>query len=395
MQALVTLEQRFERTPDGHVWTPDQYRYSFFDRYLQVFDHVKVLSRVNDVPTVPDTYIRADGDGVTMHPLPHYQGMGGYIRQRGAIRDSARQALTLNDAVIMRIPSILANILVPILKENNFPYGVEVTSDPAITFARGTMRNPLRPLLRFWLINSLKSHCKDATAASYVTREYLQKAYPCPGPMVGISSVEIDDTALVEKPKQFVPSDDPVKLVFVGNLDQLYKAPDVMVDALKLCLDNGLNLHLVMVGDGIYRPQIEEQVRNLNLESHITFLGKLPGASAVRSALDQADLFVMPSRAEGLPRAMIEAMARGLPCIATTVGGIPELAPPEDLVPPEDAQALADTIQAFVTNPARMNETSQRNLNVAKEYHKDKLEQQRRDFYGQVKSATENYLVDD
>jgi glycosyltransferase involved in cell wall biosynthesis len=85
---------------------------------------------------------------------------------------------------------------------------------------------------------------------------------------------------------------------------------------------------------------------------------------------------------------MIEAMARGLPCIGSTVGGIPELLTPEEMVQPNDAQALADKIQQVVTNPTRMSEMSARNLKKASEYHESLLRKRRNEFYQYVKDKT-------
>jgi glycosyltransferase involved in cell wall biosynthesis len=109
----------------------------------------------------------------------------------------------------------------------------------------------------------------------------------------------------------------------------------------------------------------------------------------VRAALDHADLFVLPSRTEGLPRAMIEAMARALPCIGSTVGGIPELLPPEDLVPPGDAAALARKIREVVCDPDRMARMSARNLEQARQYREDALSGRRIAFYQRVREVTE------
>ena len=86
----------------------------------------------------------------------------------------------------------------------------------------------------------------------------------------------------------------------------------------------------------------------------MTFLGQLPAGEMVRAQLDKADLFILPSKTEGLPRALVEAMARALPCIGTTVGGIPELLPSEDLVPPGDVKALAETIEDVLRRPERL-----------------------------------------
>ena len=65
------------------------------------------------------------------------------------------------------------------------------------------------------------------------------------------------------------------------------------------------------------------------LRDRVRFRGQLTTPVDVRAELDRADLFVLPSRQEGLPRAMIEAMARALPCIGSSVGGIPELLQPK------------------------------------------------------------------
>jgi glycosyltransferase involved in cell wall biosynthesis len=119
----------------------------------------------------------------------------------------------------------------------------------------------------------------------------------------------------------------------------------------------------------------------------------LPAGQAVRDELDAADLFVLPSRTEGLPRAMIEAMARGLPSLGSTVGGIPELLPPEDMVPPGDVTALARKIREVIVTPNRMQAMSERNLAKAQEYHADILQKRRHEFYSRIRRVTEIWLA--
>ena len=90
----------------------------------------------------------------------------------------------------------------------------------------------------------------------------------------------------------------------------------------------GHDLTLRVVGDGKRRPDLEALAAQLNCRERIVFAGQLP-STAIIGELDRADLFVLPSRQEGLPRAMIEAMARALPCIGSDVAGFPELLPLE------------------------------------------------------------------
>jgi glycosyltransferase involved in cell wall biosynthesis len=90
---------------------------------------------------------------------------------------------------------------------------------------------------------------------------------------------------------------------------------------------------------------------------------------------------------------MIEAMARALPCIGSTVGGIPELLPPEDMVPPGDADALARKISEIVSDPQRLQQMSARNLARAGDFQEDVLRERRIEFYRYVRDRTEEWLA--
>jgi glycosyltransferase involved in cell wall biosynthesis len=181
------------------------------------------------------------------------------------------------------------------------------------------------------------------------------------------------------------------RLVFVGSLEQLYKAPDVLLDAMALCLRESPSFLLTIVGEGRHLPELEQRARTLGIADRVRFAGKL-GASAVREELDRSSLFVLPSRTEGLPRAMLEAMARGLPAIGSAVGGIPELLAAEDLVPAGDAPALARRILEVTRDPRRMDAMSERNRRKALEYREENLRPRRVAFYRHVAEATRQWL---
>jgi glycosyltransferase involved in cell wall biosynthesis len=136
---------------------------------------------------------------------------------------------------------------------------------------------------------------------------------------------------------------------------------------------------------------LESRAAALGLGDVAQFRGHLTTPEAVRAELDQAHLFVLPSRQEGLPRAMIEAMARALPCLGSSVGGVPELLPAEDLVPPDDALALANKICEVLADPDRMARMSARNLEKSREYG-EALDQRRHAFYGHLKAETDAWL---
>jgi len=390
MYVLVTGEMRIDRTPDGRTWTPTVFDRRFWSRYLEVFDAVRVLARVRDVADVPAGWRRVDGDGVSVTAVPFYQGPWQYFARQRAIRRAACAAVADHCAVLFRVPSVLASILVPYLRQQHRPYGVEVLGSPYEAFAPGAVSHPLRPLMRIWLSRQLRDHCGGAAAAAYVTRSVLQPQYPAPpwAMSTHYSSIDLDASAFAAAPRTPPPPGQRVTLIAVGSLAQIYKGPDVLIDAVGRLVAADVDVRAVWLGDGAHRPMLEARVQALRLEDRFTFAGELVAGDAVRAELDRADLFVLPSRSEGLPRALIEAMARGLPCIASRVGGIPELLPPPDMVPAGDAVALAGAIRAMLGDRERMAAASARNLAAADAYRADILRVRRNALYRHLRGQT-------
>jgi glycosyltransferase involved in cell wall biosynthesis len=393
MNVLVATEHRFDRTPDSAVWTQTAFAYPFWTRYLAVFDRVRVVARVRDVPAVPPDWQRADGDAVCFAPVPHYLGPRQYVLRAAQVGRAARQAVSPQDAVILRLPSTVASTIIPALRYTGHPFGVEVVGDPYEGFAPGAVRHPLRPFLRWWSPRLLRRRCAGACAAAYVTERALQQRYPAPPGALSTSysDVELPAAAFGPAPRP-ARRGDPYTLVTIGSLANLHKASDVLIDAMAALVRDGLDLRLVLVGDGKHRPELEARTAARGLGERVLFRGQLTAGPAVRAQLDQSDVFILPSRTEGLPRAMIEAMARALPCIGSQVGGIPELLPPEDLVPPGDVAILAQKIRAVVTDPARMARMSAHNLERARAYRDEVLQPRRLEFYRDVRAKTAAWL---
>ncbi len=394
MNLVVTLDHRFDRTPNGAVWTSAAYTYLSWERYLDVFDHVRLVARVREVPSVSPDRTRSDGEGVSFAAVPYYHGPWQYLRRAWQVQRAARNAVGASDAVILRVSQQISACVQPLLRQTGHPYGVEVIGDPYDAFAPGSVKHPLRRFFRWWIPRRLRRECAGACAAAYVTEHALQRQYP-PAPdafSTYYTDVELPDTAWVSLPRSPQPERRTFTLIIVGALTHLTKGPDVLIDAVAICVQEGLDLRLVLVGGGRYQQQLEAQAAALELGRRVCFLGQLPAGEAVRTQLDQADLFVLPSHQEGLPRAMIEAMARALPCIGSTVGGIPELLPSEDMVRPGDVSALAHKICEMVTNPERMARMSARNLEKAQEYREAVLRERRNAFCRHVKDRTEAWL---
>lgn len=133
----------------------------------------------------------------------------------------------------------------------------------------------------------------------------------------------------------------PVRLLFVGRVVR-QKGLDVLLDALAT-LPPGLDYTLTIVGDGPIRPALAEQAARLGLTARVRFSGWV-SREAMPEIMRTADVFVFPSRDEGMPNAVLEAMASGVPVVATRISGNEELVADGEtgfLVPTDDAPALA------------------------------------------------------
>lgn len=394
MDLVVTLEHHFDCIPDGTVWTQTQFAYPFWTRYLAVFENVRVVARVRQVPSVPSDWKQADGAHVSFQPVPDYLGPWQYAVRFGQIRRATRNVVGRGDAIVMRVSSQTADHIEPVLRREGHPYGVEVVADPYDVFAPGSVKHPLRPVFRWWFSRQLRRQCAGACAAAYVTQYALQRRYPpAPGRFsTYYSSVELPEVAFASASRPAYSGKGVIKLIFVGTLAQLYKAPDVLIDAFALCVQQGLDIELVLLGDGKYRASLEAKAAALGVGKRVRFLGRLPAGEAVRAQLDRADCFVLPSYQEGLPRAMLEAMARGLPCIGSTVGGIPELLSSEEMIPPGDSASLARKIREVVTDSQRMARLSARNLHKVQAYRDETLNERRFAFYSHLRETTQAWL---
>ena len=393
MNMLFFTDARLCRTEDGRYYGAGQnVAYQVFKRYLSVFDKVLVVARVSTgVLALVSETTRVDNGGVEVLPLPYYIGPHQYLKTRHKLLLSLRGYIDSypDAAAICRVPGIIGTAAARYFVRKKRPYGVEVVGDPLGMFAPGSFNHSLRPVFRYMLARNLKTVVKKAATAIYVTRTTLQKRYPSAEKRF---STYASDVML--PPEAFAPASKKIKnrplysIVSVGTLDAMYKSPDVAINSMALLKNKGLNVSLQWVGDGRYKARMVDYARRMGVTDRVNFVGNVGSAQDVRGYLDSADLFLLPSRTEGLPRAMVEAMARGLPCIGTKIGGIPELLDESALVPINDPISLAEKIEAFLTTPGLADAQASQNLKEARRYAFEVLEAKRKEFYYYLKSIS-------
>jgi glycosyltransferase involved in cell wall biosynthesis len=335
---------------------------------------------------------------VSFCALPDYQGPWQYLQNLAELKKRVKEAVDRCDAYLLRVPGLVGTLAWREIKRRGKPYALEVVGDPWDALSPGTVPSIFRPLYRRVATRDLKAMCRGAAAVHYVTRGALQARYPAKdGAHVAGFSDALMDSAFASpaiRAERFrrietiggsARGGARFRVGFIGSLSQMYKGPDVLLRAAALCRERGMEFETAMAGDGRYAPAMKGLARELGIEERVQFLGQLPFGEAVFQFLDSVDLFVMPSRAEGLPRALLEAMARGCPCIGSNIGGIAEVLAAEDLVPSGNARALADKIVEVAGDPERMKRMGARNLEKAGEFNPEKLKEVRRAFFEYVK----------
>jgi glycosyltransferase involved in cell wall biosynthesis len=396
-QLLVTSEDHYSLSASGAFYSSGFAKYSTWSRYLDVFDEVLVLARA--IKREPrENEHRADGPSVSFRPLPDHTGPWQYLQVRHHARIVTRNAIATCNAYLLRVPGLVGQMVWHEIVGAKKPYALEVMGDPWDLFGPGTWPHISRSIFRQLATFQLKRICSDASAIHYLTSQALQRRYP-PSKRaysVGFTDILLENTGvpaeiiqsrhlrLRDSPWQRAKSDSPIRIGFIGSFAQMYKGPDTLLHAAAVCQDH-LNLQLEMVGAGRYLPEMKTLAAKLGIAHRVKFHGEISSGQSIFQFLDSIDLFVMPSRAEGLPRALVEAMSRGCPCIASSVGGIPELLEPSDLAPPGSPKKLANSILQVAADSERLLAMSARNMAKAAQFSPQTLNESRRAFLEEVK----------
>jgi len=142
---------------------------------------------------------------------------------------------------------------------------------------------------------------------------------------------------------------DETQVLTVGRLVE-QKDHATLIEALAILAEEGIKIRVVIIGHGSLHSKLVELIHTRNLERVVSILGTL-SHEEVLDHMKNTDLFVLTSRWEGSPNVLLEAMAAGLPVIATAVGGIPDLITHKQhglLVPPGNPRAVADTLRLLI-----------------------------------------------
>lgn len=373
---------------NGQYYASDRNKFEFYQRYLRVFDRIRLVCRCEEeIELRKNRTPLSEDPRIEVVPIPFFQGPREYGRLYFKVGRAMSDAVKECDAAILRIPSTTAIRIGKIVNKAGIPYACEVVFDAEDGW-RGEIG--LKRLMWKKLDMDTRHLCNDADGVSCVTEYYLQRHYYSKnGDSFSSHYSSLALPASFYSSNRKFPAHGPFVIAHIANQVQFNgrKGHVELVKAVRLLKDEGIEVKVRFAGKDYFEGvnKLKDLAKDLGVANEIEFVGFL-SREELDAFLNNADLFVMPTRAEGLPRVIIEAMAKGLPCITTPVSGNPELIDDHFLVPYERIDELAERIEEIITRPEIYEQTSLINFERSKQYEASLLQLRRDEFYTKLKS---------
>jgi len=325
--------------------------------YIDEFDHVVIHGRLNNDPG-GELPFDLTHPRVRVKPIPGYFGTRQFIRKFPKIRSAVRSSITSSqDYVGVWLPSPIAGVVTKRAQRIGAPLLTTLVGDGG-DVASGMLPEPFKSLGATWSQWRLKQANRRADATIYVTLETLQRIYP-PSPQaitLSRTNLWLDPDVFDRPPRQIdVEATRPLKLVAVGSQQQNYKGHDLLLQAVAQLQQTGFDCALTIVGSGALHRSLIDLGQELGIQN-LTMTPSVGNSSDVIRFLHDQDLFIMPSRTEGMPKALLEAMAVGTLSLGSRVGGIPELLTSPCLFEPESVTEIVQAVRRVTADNDRFSE---------------------------------------
>ena len=375
MKAVFVHDHKFRRI-ENNLYSPGGLANEVLQRYVSVFKNLSVIGRIIDENQVNITYSKID--------LEHISIKTG---------ESLESEISSADAVIIRLPSINGLKAIKLARKMKKPYLVEVVGCVLDSYWNYNLKGKLVAFPAYFLT---RQAVKSATHVVYVTKEFLQSRYPNKNKTCAISDVALQptDTQVLENRLNKINNMNR-KLVLgtAGAVDVVYKGQEFVIRAIpeiEKRLGITVEYHLAGGGD---TTRLAAIAKECEVESNIKFAGVV-SHNLIFDWFDNLDVYIQSGTVEGLSRALLEAMSRGLPCIATKVGGNPELVAKNYLVSKANADKMPSIITDCIYNMyavEEMKNQAKHNFNKANnEYNRAELDAKRVSFYTDFRDSIIN-----
>ncbi|RDI41656.1 glycosyltransferase [Falsibacillus pallidus] len=349
-------------------------------RYFKIANEVNIFTRVKEVFDEKELkkFTKINSENFYVTECPNISSLKEIIYNSLKVKGQIEKAVAEADIIIARLPCVTGNIVVKTAKTKQKPYLVEVVGCPRDVYWSHSYKGKFAALPSYL---AMKRAVKRAPYTLYVTNEFLQHRYPCKGRVIGCSDVSLPklDEGILKKRLLRINNqeDKPLIIGTTAAVNVKYKGQEYVIKAMSRLIREGYNIeyHLAGGGENTYLKSIAEKYGVLD---KVKFLGSLPHEK-VFEYLDNIDIYIQPSKTEGLPRALVEAMSRGCPSLGSNIGGIPELIDENFTF----SAGSVDEIYRLLKNTDKnmMLEEACRSFKKAKEFDTKLLENKRLTFY--------------
>lgn len=349
-------------------------RYSYFGKY------VSFLMRLRKLPSYESIkYSRLNSLNFSVIEIPNFKSIRYYLLNKAKAKRIINAAVIEHDIIIIRMPSAAGTIAYHLARKYNKPVLIEMVACVFDALWNYDWRGKIQAHYKMY---SYKRMMVDAKHTIYVTNKFLQKRYPTKGKSIGCSDVELvqaDDSILENRLKRILKKNGPIVLGTTAALDVPYKGQSDVIKAIGKLKKEGIIFIYKLVGQGD-QSNLKLAAERNNVRDQVEIIGSLPH-SDVFNFLEEIDVYIQPSKQEGLPRAVVEAMSRACPALGSNIAGIPELIDKECLF---DAGKIDQIIEKLkMINNYWMQKQAGKNFEKAKEYQKEELKSRREAFYDQ------------
>ena len=391
MTKLLMSCDDFLYSHQGSFFAASREKFDFYQRYLRVFDKLRLVCRCEERPELKKSNVPLSLDPrIEFIPVPMFHGPTQYAKHYFSVGRTIKNITDGCDAAVLRIPSTIAMRIGNQVMKAGIPYACEVVYDGVDGWKATT---GITRMIWKRIDKKMRSICAEADGVSCVTENYLQRHYYSKKPSAftsHYSSLALDKTFFAS-PKQY-PSHRPITIAHVSNQIGFHgrKGNLELIQAVALLKKENYSIKIKFAGEirDDSPKKVTEFAAKSGVENDIEFVGYL-SRKELDAFLSRADVFVLPTKAEGLPRVIIEAMAKGLPAITTPVSGCPELINEHFLVDYEDVSSLANRIKELIDNPQLYERTSQENFEKSWQYEASVLQNRRDEFYGKLKALVD------
>lgn len=353
-----------------------------FNRFFSVVDKLVLVIRCTNTNKTSNelNMKRLDTSRIEIITVDNLVSIKGLLVKKKAFEKKIESRIKRVDLIFARMPSVISDSVLKIAQKLGKPYLVEVGGCAWDSYWNHGLKGKIvAPLMFFWE----RKYVRDAQFATYVTKNFLQERYPTNAVSTNCSNVYLESVSedILEDRLRKISALQNHALVLgqaVASIDVRYKGEHLIIRAMSELKKKGILLEYQIVGpgDGGF---IKAQAQKYNVMNQVVFLGAKK-KEEIFQWLREIDVYAQPSKQEGLPRSVIEAMSVGCPSIGSNIAGIPELLDFECLFNPNSISDIVKSLE-YIMDKDIMAEQAKINFYRAREYQLEIIEQRRQHIF--------------